>query len=92
MTKKEVLNIMGEGTHRTREKFIVTNPFRRETYVRGERVYDVLFYFTDTKDDDKAITDDELTPIVIKENRLYGWGWENWKRVIQDKELTVKSD
>jgi len=54
----------------------ITNPFRTETSQTsaGARV-EILLYYTDILEVDGAISDDELTPIVIEDGVLAGWGW-----------------
>jgi hypothetical protein len=54
----------------------INNPFRAEASHTADGVYfEVLLYYTDTLNVDGAITDDELTPIVIEDGVLVGWGW-----------------
>jgi len=65
MTKAQVLSVMGTKTYEA--KFItINNPYRTETTrtTGGEPVI-ILFYYTDLKAGDYAITDDELTPLVF---------------------------
>ena len=55
----------------------ITNPYRSEIWqskVSGETL-EIVYYYTDTKKADYAITDDELTPLVFCNHRLIGWGW-----------------
>jgi hypothetical protein len=54
----------------------ITNPFRTETSrtANGAQI-EILLYYTDILEVDGAITDDELTPIVIEDGVLAGWGW-----------------
>ena len=67
----DVLQIMGTETIGN-----INNPYRKETPMGEDgELYVVFFYHTDIKKDDKLITDDELTPIVLKDNQLIGWGW-----------------
>ena len=78
MSKSEVLKTMGTGT--TYDVFSrpsrINNPYRTET-LKGKdgKFYEVLHYYTDIKKSDFAITDDELTPIVLADDRVVGWGW-----------------
>ena len=54
----------------------INNPFRTETSHTADGVsVEILLYYTDTINVDGAITDDELTPIVIEGGVLVGWGW-----------------
>jgi len=77
MSKADLLQVMGTKTKYVldlRER--INNPYRTET-TRGKdgEMYEVLFYYTDLKKRDEAITDDELTPIVLKDGKVVGWGW-----------------
>jgi hypothetical protein len=71
MGKFEVLQIMGTQTVES-----INNPYKVET-PKGEdgALYEVLFYHTELKNKDGLISDDELTPIVFKDDKLIGWGW-----------------
>ena len=54
----------------------INNPYRSETFKgKDGKNYAVLFYYTDEKNKDHAITDDELTPIVLLDDKVVGWGW-----------------
>ncbi len=55
-----------------------------------ESVYTIVYYYTDTIKADKAITDDELTPLVFKDDRLIGWGREMLNTMIQKYELRIR--
>lgn len=85
MSKNEVHQVMGNETIRAlaeqgaRKEFgmqRVNNPYRLET-LKGKdgKSYQILFYYTDIKKVDGAITDDELTPIVLADDKVVGWGW-----------------
>jgi hypothetical protein len=52
-----------------------TNPMREEQ-LRGDdgADYEVLFYYTDLRTRDDKITDDELTPIVLRGGKVVGVG------------------
>ena len=54
----------------------VKNPQRVERITGADgAVYDVLFYYTDFKERDDKITDDELTPLVFRGHELAGIGY-----------------
>jgi hypothetical protein len=87
MTKAEVLSAMGTGVIQTyrweggyvREyvrDLVIPNPYRTEA-IRAADGSDVeiLYYYTDWKYGDGRITDDELTPLVLENGHLAGWGW-----------------
>jgi hypothetical protein len=54
----------------------INNPYRTEASRTGDGVsVEILFYYTDHQNSDGAITDDEMTPLVIEDRALAGWGW-----------------
>jgi hypothetical protein len=89
MTRGEVLAVMGQETVNVDgEK--VTNPYRNESYRAGDQSFEILFYYTDLKARDGAITDDELTPLVLKDGVLDGWGWSYLHDVAAKYEIRLR--
>ncbi|WP_083766633.1 DUF3192 domain-containing protein [Desulfosudis oleivorans] len=88
MSKQDVLAHMGTGTVRTWTPpwtclFLVppiptetiNNPYSSEIVRHGKQTWELLTYYTDKKQADGALTDDEFTPLVFMEGKLIGWGW-----------------
>jgi len=95
MTKEEVLKVMGTKTLRGGGIYgtgKISNPYRTETLLSGDgkTTLEVLFYYTDKKKADGAITDDELTPLVLKEGKLIGWGWSFIDQAKQIYEIRIR--
>jgi len=91
MTREEVLALMGTETVRAREGWQITNPYRTETLVaKSGETFEVLYYYTDVKRRDDAITDDELTPIVLQGGKVVGWGWTFLDQETQKHEIRVR--
>jgi len=59
-------------------KPVLQNPHRSELYRAGGSNWEVLFYYTSVVADDGRVTDDELTPVVLRDDTLTGWGWDYW--------------
>ena len=79
MSKDEVLIIMGTKRFSIESSpFTVENPFRIEVQSSDKNIYRVLYYYTDLVKADGFITDDELTPVILKNNKLVGWGRDVW--------------
>lgn len=81
MEKTTALQVM--GTEPSRGLFMwIDNPYRDETVTAkdGKR-YEVLYYYTDMKQRDDKITDDELTPLIFQDGKLVGWGDSALKRL-----------
>ncbi len=57
---------------------VLQNPHRTETFEAGGHAWEVLFYYTQLVRDDGLVTDDELTPVVLRDGILVGRGWDFW--------------
>jgi len=57
---------------------VLQNPHRSETYESEGLNWEVLFYYTSVVEDDGLVTDDELTPVVLRDDILVGIGWDFW--------------
>jgi len=52
------------------------NPMREERLLGVDGLdYDVVYYYTDLRQRDNKITDDELTPVVYRDGRVAGIGY-----------------
>lgn len=99
MTKAQVLQVMGSATVQTygnsdpflsSKSEVITNPYRTEAYESRGVHFEVLYYYTDVKAADGAITDDELTPLVLADGKLDGWGWGYWRDLISRYEIRIR--
>lgn len=65
------------GTDPSKGVFMwIDNPYRTEILAGNDgKTYEVLYYYTDMKARDDKITDDELTPVVLQDDKLVGWGY-----------------
>lgn len=59
----------------------IRNPCRREFLQRGDRTYDILYYFTQVRRPDGAISDDELTPLIFEKDTLVAKGWDSLNKL-----------
>ncbi len=85
-TRFEVESIMGDGSAggKLPEVFFgrvqylaARNPMREERVVGSDGIeYEVLFYYTDLRTLDDKITDDELTPVVLRAGKVAGVGYD----------------
>lgn len=82
MTRPEVLELMGDKSARTsfgKNAVTVTNPYRSELRQANGQNYEVLYYYTHQDQKDWPgkrfkILERELTPVVLKEDKVIGWG------------------
>jgi len=103
MSRTEVVEIMGQKTdtlvsHNSEDggsalrpvKTYINNPYRTSSFEKEDKQLEVLYYYTEVKDLDGAISDDELVPIVLVDNKLVGWGWDYWKDVAEKYEIRIR--
>ena len=85
MTRAQVEETLGDSVRvgyrdirdsGARQEILMKNPYRAETLRGLGEAYEVLFYVTDIKNPDGAITDDELTPVVFNDGLLAGKDWK----------------
>ena len=57
---------------------VLYDPHRSEVYEGEDSTWEVLYYYTHVVRDDGLVTEDELTPIVLRDGIVTGWGWTHW--------------
>ncbi len=96
ITKEEMLDIMGTETIKANDYYHATinNPYRSEILQGKDKTFEVIYYYTDKKQDDYyfkvTFLDDELTPLVFDDGKLIGWGWSFMQESIQKYELRLR--
>lgn len=75
LTKLEV------GMTKAEVKRIMGEPLVNEVY----NTENAWFYFTQVKWSDGRITHDECTPVFFEDNKLVGWGQQEYKQFRQKK-------
>lgn len=93
-TRQQVLEEMGtepqtfnKGAFRS--DGVVPNPYDSETHLMGSTEIEVLYYATNVQNTDGVITNDELTPLVLVDGILVGWGWTFLQTFTDDNDLTL---
>ena len=97
MTRHNVMQLMGSESAELQWSFLdphpypsASNPYRVETLQGKDKVFEILYYCTDLKRNDGAVTDDELTPFVFERDKLIGWGWNFMEANIQKYEIIIR--
>lgn len=54
-----------------------------------EKLIEILFYYTQARQFDGKLTDDELTPLVFINGKLDSWGWESWVEKAKRYDINV---
>lgn len=76
MTSAKVLSLMGEGEIVRYKKISLVDPWRTAGFslVDGTKVR-ILYYVTQPPRKYYRPSDEALTPLVLENDRLVGWGW-----------------
>jgi len=77
MTRSEVIQVMLDEVQLLQMSGRVTNPYSTRFFKNfdGESL-EVMYYYTGMKKGDDLVTEDELLPVILKDNAVVGWGWE----------------
>ena len=54
---------------------LIRSPYRTASLERGGVRYEALFYYTGGTGPEGGITDQQLTPVLLGNDKLVGWGW-----------------
>ena len=94
MTRKEVASILGNKIVTGYElvdpavgqyKPITTkNPYRTEKVNKGAFSYNIDYYIEKINVQDGIVSDDELVPLVFRDDKLVGKGWDFLKKRIKN--------
>ena len=83
MSRAEVVAKMGEGEIVRYERIHLLNPWRSEAFfLRDEhntRV-EILYYLTEPQVKWGTLREEEITPVVLENDLLVGWGWSYLRR------------
>jgi len=66
-------------------------PDRAEAYLTGGQAIEALF-FGPAGADSGQTPEEKLTPVVIVNGQLVGWGREEWQKVATEHNIQVKPD
>ncbi|MBN1493748.1 MAG: DUF3192 domain-containing protein [Candidatus Omnitrophica bacterium] len=91
MPKVQVVSIMGTTTAEDFDEsgtYAINNPYKTETLEGKKKLFEVLYYHTELKERDRSLDNEELTPLVLCDNKLLGWGWPFLREIVQKYEIT----
>jgi len=69
---------------------VLYNPHRGELYNADGSSWEIFFYYTRVRHNDGMVTEDELTPIVLRDDVLIGWGWSLWAAEVQAADIPAE--
>jgi hypothetical protein len=89
MSKEQLLITMGDKTI-TAIDGKVSNPYKREiVQAKDGTNREVLYYYTEFYIPGASM-DSTLTPIVLKDGKILGWGWSFLENSDLNKTITIK--
>jgi len=83
MSSREVATVMGEGELVTYRRIRLSNPWRSESFLLrdgGKTRVAILYYVTEPQRRWRTAEDRELTPVVLEDDEVVGWGWSYLRR------------
>ena len=86
--RDSVLKILGQGSAAGDS---TPNVYREERYLNDGHFITMLMYSkTGKKEGADTIPDLELTPVVLVDDTLTGWGWEHYDSVANVNRIPIK--
>lgn len=72
MSKSQVVSTFGDKSYGE-----ISNPFKREIFPAKDGNVEVLYYYTEYIDYRAGKGwESGVTPVVLKDNKVVGWGWK----------------
>lgn len=69
----------------------LANVYKQETYLYNSHLINVLLYNKEGLTEKAAsVPDKELTPVVLIDNKVSGWGWQHYDSVAKANNIPVK--
>jgi hypothetical protein len=88
MPRDSVISILGQGATGTDS---TPNVFREERYLYNGQWITVLMYTnTGSEEGQATVPDEELVPVILKNDTLTGWGWEHHDSVARANNIEIK--
>ena len=89
MSKSQILEAMG-----TKNALYINNPYLVSSFSIQEDNITVIYYFTRNPNNvyEAIVTFDRLTPLVLLNGKLIGWGEESLRRAQDKYDFTIKKD
>jgi Protein of unknown function (DUF3192) len=82
-TGRDTMGVMSVRIPIGGKRPVLYNPHRGELYNADDSSWEVFYYYTRVAHNDGMVTEDELTPIVLRDDVLIGWGWSFWAQEVR---------
>ena len=88
ISRDSVLRILAIGSTSTDS---LANIYREERYLQnGQSIAMLLYTNTGKKEGVDTVPEEDLTPVVLKNDTLTGWGWEHHDSVARANNIVIK--
>jgi hypothetical protein len=88
IARDSVLKILGQGSTATDS---TPNVYREERYLNNGHFITLLMYSpTGKKEGVETIPEEQLIPVVLRDDTLTGWGWEHTDSVATANNIVLK--
>lgn len=64
-------------------------PTRSETYLVGGKLWEVMLYEQKAPEGTDTVAARDLSPVVLADGAVAGWGWDYWDRQAGDLKVDV---
>jgi len=92
MSSNDVAAVMRDGVLVTYRNIRLFNPWRSESFLLrddGNTRVAILYYVTEHQRRWRTVDDQELTPVVLEEDKVVGWGWSYLRRNMDRYAISV---
>jgi hypothetical protein len=92
MSSNDVNTVMKEGVLVTYRRIRLSNPWRSESFLLrddGNTAVAILYYVTEHQRRWRTAEDHELTPVVLENDKVIGWGWSYLRRNMDRYAITT---
>ena len=92
MSGAGVARVMGEGELVSYRRIRLSNPWRSEAFIlkdEGKTRVRILYYLTEPQRRWRTAGDGELTPVVLENDQVVGWGWSYLRRNMDRYAISV---
>jgi len=86
MTRQEVIQTMLIEVQKLQMSGRVTNPYETRFIKNVDGgLLEVMYYYTGMKKGDDLVTEDELVPVILKDDSVVGWGRETLEEMVGNR-------
>ncbi|HEX6314742.1 MAG TPA: DUF3192 domain-containing protein [Gemmatimonadaceae bacterium] len=88
MPRDSVISILGQGATSTDS---TPNVYREERYLyNGQWITMLMYTNTGTEEGQGTVAEEDLVPVVLKNDTLTGWGWAHHDSVALANNIEIK--